>query len=56
MMDNENLSQSRAPARTRIPAAGLREMSSANTNSRSGILPPGSIAKTSSRKSDNKQD
>ncbi|QRD85231.1 kinesin-like protein klpA [Aspergillus flavus] len=49
MMDNENLSQSRAPARTRIPAAGLREMSSANTNSRSGILPPGSIAKTSSQ-------
>ncbi|PIG82159.1 Kinesin-like protein klpA [Aspergillus arachidicola] len=48
-MDNENLSQSRAPARTRIPAAGLREMSSANTNSRSGILPPGSIAKTSSQ-------
>ncbi|OGM51340.1 Kinesin-like protein klpA [Aspergillus bombycis] len=49
MMDNENLTQSRAPARTRIPAAGLREMSSANTNSRSGILPPGSIAKTSSQ-------
>ncbi|KAB8069774.1 kinesin motor domain protein [Aspergillus leporis] len=43
-MDNENLTQSRAPARTRIPAAGLKEMSSAHTNSRSGILPPGSIA------------
>ncbi|KAB8238188.1 putative kinesin family protein (KlpA) [Aspergillus alliaceus] len=51
MMDNENLTQSRAPARSRIPAAGLREMSSANTNSRSGILPPGSIASKTSASS-----
>ncbi|KAE8381166.1 P-loop containing nucleoside triphosphate hydrolase protein [Aspergillus bertholletiae] len=50
-MDNENLAQPRAPARPRVPA-GLREMSSATTNSRSGmsgILPPGSIAKASSQ-------
>ncbi|KAF7586841.1 kinesin-like nuclear fusion protein [Aspergillus hancockii] len=47
-MDNENVTQSRAPARSRIPAAGLKEMSSAHTNSRSGILPPGSIASKTS--------
>ncbi|KAE8150366.1 P-loop containing nucleoside triphosphate hydrolase protein [Aspergillus avenaceus] len=47
-MDNENLAQSRAPARTRIPGAGLREMNPANTNSRSGILPPGSISSKTS--------
>lgn len=34
----------RASTRSRIPQAGLREMTSATTNSRSGILPPGSIA------------
>ncbi|KAJ5669941.1 uncharacterized protein N7477_005304 [Penicillium maclennaniae] len=36
--------QSRASMRSRIPHPGLREMNPATTNSRSGILPPGSIA------------
>ncbi|KAJ5142375.1 hypothetical protein N7526_003370 [Penicillium atrosanguineum] len=36
--------QSRASTRSRIPHPGLREMNPATTNSRSGILPPGSIA------------
>lgn len=45
--------QPRVSTRSRIPQAGtLREMNSATTNSRSGILPPGSIAnKTLSRMS-----
>ena len=34
----------RASTRSRLPQPGLREMTSATTNSRSGILPPGSIA------------
>ncbi|KAJ6049147.1 hypothetical protein N7444_005863 [Penicillium canescens] len=42
-MDGENMTQTRASTRTRIPQ-GLREASSATTNSRSGIMPPGSIA------------
>ncbi|KAJ5316499.1 hypothetical protein N7508_001007 [Penicillium antarcticum] len=42
-MDGENMPQTRASTRTRIPQ-GLREASSATTNSRSGIMPPGSIA------------
>ncbi|KAJ5179945.1 hypothetical protein N7492_003155 [Penicillium capsulatum] len=43
-MEDENMIQPRASTRSRIPQAGLREMTSATTNSRSGILPPGSIA------------
>ncbi|OQD70199.1 hypothetical protein PENDEC_c025G00521 [Penicillium decumbens] len=43
-MENENLTQSRASTRSRIPHPGLREMNPATTNSRSGIPPPGSIA------------
>ncbi|KAF9891644.1 kinesin-like nuclear fusion protein [Aspergillus nanangensis] len=43
-MDYENPMQQRSPTRSRIPTAGLREMNSSNTNARSGILPPGSIA------------
>ncbi|KAJ5742455.1 uncharacterized protein N7511_011474 [Penicillium nucicola] len=42
-MDSENMPQTRASTRTRIPQ-GLREASLATTNSRSGIMPPGSIA------------
>ncbi|KAJ5102513.1 hypothetical protein N7532_003042 [Penicillium argentinense] len=46
-MDDENLTQSRVATstRSRLPQPGLREMTSSTTNSRSGILPPGSIAK-----------
>ncbi|KAJ5613361.1 kinesin-like protein klpA [Penicillium lagena] len=47
-MEDENMTHARASARTRIPQAGLREMTSATTNSRSGILPPGSIASKAS--------
>ncbi|KAJ5668676.1 hypothetical protein N7462_009746 [Penicillium macrosclerotiorum] len=46
-MEDENMTQPRASTRSRIPQAGLREMNSATTNSRSGmsgIPPPGSIA------------
>ncbi|KAJ5589730.1 hypothetical protein N7450_003702 [Penicillium hetheringtonii] len=43
-MDDENLTHLRASTRSRLPQPGLREMTSATTNSRSGILPPGSIA------------
>ncbi|KAJ5413971.1 hypothetical protein N7509_000598 [Penicillium cosmopolitanum] len=43
-MDDENLSHPGASTRSRLPQPGLREMTSATTNSRSGILPPGSIA------------
>lgn len=43
---NSTWSQShpRASTRSRLPQPGLREMTSATTNSRSGIPPPGSIA------------
>ncbi|OJJ47311.1 hypothetical protein ASPZODRAFT_151816 [Penicilliopsis zonata CBS 506.65] len=43
-MDHENLS--RSPTRSRIPSrtTGLKEMSSMSTNSRSGLVQPGTIA------------
>ncbi|KAJ5739988.1 hypothetical protein N7533_012772 [Penicillium manginii] len=43
-MDDENLSHPRASTRSRLPQPGLREMTSATTNSRSHIPLPGSIA------------
>ncbi|KAK9857890.1 hypothetical protein MYU51_020243 [Penicillium brevicompactum] len=45
-MEGENMSQmqTRASTRMRMPQAGLREASSAMTNSRSGIMAPGTIA------------
>ncbi|KAJ5630889.1 uncharacterized protein N7484_010989 [Penicillium longicatenatum] len=45
-MDGENTTQSRASTRSRIPQAGglgLRDMNSATVNSRSGIMPPGTL-------------
>ncbi|KAI9926360.1 kinesin-like nuclear fusion protein [Aspergillus wentii] len=47
-MENENLTQSRPATRSRLQAAGLKEMNSANTNSRSGLMQPGTIAGKSS--------
>ncbi|THC93943.1 hypothetical protein EYZ11_006590 [Aspergillus tanneri] len=47
--DGQQQTHTKAVNLTRIPAAGLKEMTSALTNSRSGIVPPGTIAnKTSS--------
>ncbi|KAH8427100.1 putative kinesin family protein (KlpA) [Aspergillus melleus] len=46
-MENDYSTLSRTAGRTRIPA-GLKEMSGAGTNSRSGLLPPGSIANKTS--------
>ncbi|CDM34327.1 Kinesin-like protein klpA [Penicillium roqueforti FM164] len=43
-MDGENITRTRSSTRTRLPQAGLREASSATTNSRSGIMAPGTIA------------
>ncbi|KAJ5835393.1 hypothetical protein N7447_001419 [Penicillium robsamsonii] len=44
-MEGENMTRTtRASTRTRLPQAGLREASSATTNSRSGIMAPGTIA------------
>ncbi|KAI2713932.1 hypothetical protein CBS147311_3628 [Penicillium roqueforti] len=43
-MDGENITRTRSYTRTRLPQAGLREASSATTNSRSGIMAPGTIA------------
>ncbi|KAJ5777619.1 hypothetical protein N7520_000865 [Penicillium odoratum] len=41
---DENMVQPRASTRSRIPqVGGLREMNPATTNSRSGIMPPGTI-------------
>ncbi|KAJ6008265.1 hypothetical protein N7540_012241 [Penicillium herquei] len=43
-MEDENMAQSRPVTRSRIPqAGGLREMNSASANSRSGIMPPGTL-------------
>ncbi|KAJ5627271.1 hypothetical protein N7528_004698 [Penicillium herquei] len=43
-MEDENMTQSRPVTRSRIPqAGGLREMNSASANSRSGIMPPGTL-------------
>ncbi|KXG48470.1 uncharacterized protein PGRI_023400 [Penicillium griseofulvum] len=44
-MEGENMTRTtRASTRMRLPQAGLREASSATTNSRSGIMAPGTIA------------
>ncbi|KAJ5550335.1 hypothetical protein N7535_001725 [Penicillium sp. DV-2018c] len=45
-MEEENVTRTRSSTRTRLPqaGAGLREMSSATTNSRSGLMQPGTIA------------
>ncbi|KAJ5884400.1 hypothetical protein N7504_011972 [Penicillium tannophilum] len=43
-MDGENNIQTRASTRSRIPqVGGLREMNPATANSRSGIMPPGTL-------------
>ncbi|KAJ5280709.1 hypothetical protein N7478_006081 [Penicillium angulare] len=43
-MEDENMAQTRPATRSRIPqVGGLREMNSASANSRSGIMPPGTI-------------
>ncbi|KAJ5960827.1 uncharacterized protein N7479_007977 [Penicillium vulpinum] len=43
-MEGENMPRTRSATRMRLPQAGLREASSATTNSRSGIMAPGTIA------------
>ncbi|KAJ6188127.1 hypothetical protein N7519_003035 [Penicillium mononematosum] len=43
-MEGESTTRTRSSTRTRLPQAGLREASSATTNSRSGIMAPGTIA------------
>ncbi|OQD71697.1 hypothetical protein PENPOL_c001G10366 [Penicillium polonicum] len=43
-MEGENITRTRSSTRTRLPQAGLREATSATTNSRSGIMAPGTIA------------
>ncbi|KAJ5129935.1 uncharacterized protein N7515_005974 [Penicillium bovifimosum] len=45
-MEEENVPRTRSSTRMRLPqaGAGLREMSSATTNSRSGLMQPGTIA------------
>ncbi|KAG0160947.1 hypothetical protein PDIDSM_8479 [Penicillium digitatum] len=43
-MEGENRPRTRSSTRTRLPQAGLREATSATTNSRSGIMAPGTIA------------
>ncbi|CAI7655207.1 unnamed protein product [Penicillium glandicola] len=43
-MEGENMTRTRSSTRTRLPQAGLREATSATTNSRSGIMAPGTIA------------
>ncbi|KAJ9484409.1 hypothetical protein VN97_g8957 [Penicillium thymicola] len=43
-MEGENKTRTRSSTRTRLPQAGLREATSATTNSRSGIMAPGTIA------------
>ncbi|KAJ5843550.1 Kinesin-like protein [Penicillium chrysogenum] len=43
-MEGESTTRTRSSTRTRLPQVGLREASSATTNSRSGIMAPGTIA------------